>query len=179
MILRCPACEVPLTRQESQQRQCPSCSASLEPLGQQPTEAAKSVSLTTKLRVLNEDGEWLDPDARAAARQPAGATLGSRWKQQCGGLFLGLLSAAGTGYGWYLVLHEGISVRARLLRLFPITFVLGIALILFPTYREERLARGEDISNVSEWRLVTPRWWCVVVIAIAFGGLNYALLSGR
>ena len=42
--------------------------------------------------------------------------------------------------------------------LFPAVFVLGVALILFPGYKEERIARGEDISGLQGWQLITPRW---------------------
>jgi len=51
-----------------------------------------------------------------------------------------------------------------------------------PGYREERLARGEDISVLRGWQLLTPRWRWVLAVAlaagIADGGLLHATLRG-
>jgi hypothetical protein len=57
--------------------------------------------------------------------------------------------------------------------------VAGLALVLFPGYKEERLARGEDISALSGTQLLTPRWWVVLVIALLAGLANYGLLAFR
>ena len=39
--------------------------------------------------------------------------------------------------------------------------------MLIPGYREERIARGEDVSGLKGARLITPRWWAVLALAIA------------
>ncbi|MBZ5565049.1 MAG: hypothetical protein LAP13_21840 [Acidobacteriia bacterium] len=61
--------------------------------------------------------------------------------------------------------------------LFPAVFILGLGLIIFPGYREERLARGEDISRLQGWRLITTRWWTILVVALVAGGTNLILLE--
>jgi hypothetical protein len=41
------------------------------------------------------------------------------------------------------------------------------------------MARGEDISGLSGWRLITPRWWALIVIGLLAGGANYFFLASR
>jgi hypothetical protein len=40
-----------------------------------------------------------------------------------------------------------------------------------------RIARGEDISRMQTWELITPRWWAILIIAFLAGGVNYILPS--
>lgn len=51
-------------------------------------------------------------------------------------------------------------------------------MILFTDYKSERIARGEDISQLSGYRLITRRWWIISAIALLVGLVNYLLLSG-
>jgi ABC-type Fe3+-siderophore transport system permease subunit len=99
-----------------------------------------------------------------------------RWKQQVGGLFMALLGAAFTGWNWYTALYGGYFYRKAGM-IFPAFFVLGLGIIIFPGYRQERIARGEDISRMQGWKLITPRWWAILVIALVVAGANYILLS--
>ncbi len=55
--------------------------------------------------------------------------------------------------------------------------MLGLGLLLFPGYRTERLTRGEDLSSLSGLRLLTPRWWIMLVAALALGLLNWYLMA--
>ncbi|WP_235592093.1 hypothetical protein [Leptospira noguchii] len=52
-------------------------------------------------------------------------------------------------------------------------------MILFTDYKSERITRGEDISQLSGYRLITRRWWIISVIAVSVGFINYLLLSGE
>jgi len=62
----------------------------------------------------------------------------------------------------------------------PAVFILGIALALFPGYKEERLARGgEDLSNLHGWRLIMPRWWAILAVALAAAAANAVLTASR
>ncbi|MBL8977717.1 MAG: hypothetical protein JNM53_04865, partial [Gemmatimonadetes bacterium] len=45
-------------------------------------------------------------------------------------------------------------------------------------YRQERLERGEDISQLQGLVLLTPRWKGVLAVALAAMAVNYALLNG-
>jgi hypothetical protein len=56
---------------------------------------------------------------------------------------------------------------------------MGLALILFPGYKEERTARGQDISDMQGWKLLTLRWRVVLIIALAVGIGNNILLKLR
>jgi hypothetical protein len=62
--------------------------------------------------------------------------------------------------------HPRLLLRKAAL-VFPAFLVLGVALMLIPGYREERIARGEDVSGLKGARLITPRWWAVLALAIA------------
>lgn len=102
--------------------------------------------------------------------------MAPRLKQQLGGFLIALLSAAFTAWTWSSALHDGYFYeKARML--FPAFFVLGVALIFFPGYKEERIARGEKISGMQGWELITPRWWAVFVAALAAAIGNYVLRS--
>jgi ABC-type Fe3+-siderophore transport system permease subunit len=99
-----------------------------------------------------------------------------RWKQQVGGLFMALLGAAFTGWTWYTALYQG-YFYPKASMLFPACFVLGLGMIVFPGYKEERIARGEDISRMQGWKLITARWWAILIVALVAAGANYILLS--
>ncbi|MBV9774148.1 MAG: hypothetical protein JO040_09380 [Gemmatimonadetes bacterium] len=53
----------------------------------------------------------------------------------------------------------------------PAFAVLGLGLILWPGYREERLARGESLDALEGMRLLTPRWWGILAGGLAAGAL--------
>jgi ABC-type Fe3+-siderophore transport system permease subunit len=92
-----------------------------------------------------------------------------RWLQCLGGVLIATGSAGATAWGW----HTGYNGKGT--ALFPCFFVIGVGLILFPGYKEERLARGEDISKLSGVDLITPRWWAVLVVGLAAGIANFML----
>jgi hypothetical protein len=102
--------------------------------------------------------------------------MGSRRKQQLGGLLIALLGAGFTGWTWYTALYQGYFYRKASM-VFPAFFVLGLGMILFPGYKEERIGRGEDISHMKGRELITPRWWAILIIAFVAAGMNYLLLS--
>ena len=60
----------------------------------------------------------------------------------------------------------------------PAFAVLGVGLILFKGYRQERLERGEDISRLEGLALLTPRWKAVLGVALLAGLADFGLLSG-
>ena len=61
----------------------------------------------------------------------------------------------------------------------PAFAVIGLALVLIPGYREERLSRGEDVSRLEGTDLLTLRWWCVLGLGLAAGLLDWYLLVRR
>ena len=60
----------------------------------------------------------------------------------------------------------------------PAFAVLGLGLILFKGYRQERLERGEDISQLEGLALLTPRWKAVLGAALVAGLAHFGWLSG-
>ena len=101
-----------------------------------------------------------------------------RWKQQLFGLFMALLGGIFTAWGWYTALYKG-YFYPKASMIFPCFCILGLALIFFPGYREERIARGEDLSGLSGLKLLTGRWWAILLVALVAGFGNYILLSSR
>jgi hypothetical protein len=99
-----------------------------------------------------------------------------RWKQQLGGLFLALIGGGFTVWIWCIALTEG-DYHLEASILFPAFCVTGLALVLFPGYKEERVARGEDISQLNKYELITARWWAILVVAMVVGIGNCILIS--
>ena len=100
----------------------------------------------------------------------------ARRGQLLAGLIIALLSAGLIGWNWYTALtRRFFYVKASVA--FPALLVLGIGMMLFPSYRQERIARGEDLSRLQGWRLITVRWWVVILAALALGAADYVLLS--
>jgi len=100
----------------------------------------------------------------------------NRRKQQLGGLFLLVTGGGFIAWTWFTALTRGyLNVWASYV--FPAFFIVGLGLILFPGYREERLARGEDISHVQGYALITTRWWVIIIVALLSAIANNAFLS--
>lgn len=92
-----------------------------------------------------------------------------RNRQRVGGVLIALLGLYLASIPWHQAATEAaFSFKAALLG--PAFTVLGLALVAWPGYKEERLARGEDISALQGSALITPRWWGVLVVALASGG---------
>ncbi len=60
----------------------------------------------------------------------------------------------------------------------PAFAVIGVGLILFKGYRQERLERGEDIARLEGVALLTPRWKGVLGAALVAGLAHFGWLSG-
>jgi len=93
--------------------------------------------------------------------------------QRAGGALIAAIGIGATIWLWQQ--HGHASLRGALI--FPAFAVVGLALIAFPGYRDERLARAEDLSQLSGTKLITPRWWGVLVVALVAGGADAALLG--
>ena len=98
-----------------------------------------------------------------------------RRKQQSGGVLIALTGAGFTIWSWYTALYKGYFYNKAAM-IFPAFCILGLGLILFPGYREERVLRGEDISLLKGMALLTMRWRVILFIALAAGGVNYLML---
>jgi len=108
---------------------------------------------------------------------PRNHILVPRRRQRLGGAFIALLSGALLAWSWYTALHRGYFYRNAAM-LAPAFLVIGIALIAIPGYREERIARGQDISRITGSKLITPRWWAVIALALAASLVNELFLYG-
>ena len=93
------------------------------------------------------------------------------------GLAMALAAAWMTNLSWVQARRDGqFSMAAALIG--PAFCVIGLGLVLFKGYRQERLERGEDISQLQGVALLTPRWKGVLAVALAAMAVNYALLNG-
>ena len=98
-----------------------------------------------------------------------------RSTQKLAGLIIALVSGGLVAWIWRTALVEHyFSVKGSLA--FPALLVLGIGMVFFPGYREERTARGEDVSGLHGWELITPRWWLIIAIGLLAASMNYLLL---
>jgi len=100
-----------------------------------------------------------------------------RGRQRLGGAFIALLSGGFVAWTWYTALTRGYFYEKAAM-IFPAFLVIGLALVAIPGYREERIARGEDVSRLSGSKLITARWWTVLALALAAGAINAFLLHG-
>jgi hypothetical protein len=108
--------------------------------------------------------------------RPGIRRLVPRWKQQLGGLCIAILGAGWTAWSWHTALNEGYYYR-RASVVFPMFCVMGLGIVIFPGCKQERVDRGENISGMKGWELITARWWAIVAMAIVAGFGNYFLLS--
>ena len=99
-----------------------------------------------------------------------------RAKQTLLAIAVMLVSGIGIALTWYTVLTAGYFYTVFSI-IMPAFFVVGFALLIFPGYKEERMARGEDIAGRRGWRLITPRWWVIAGIAVAAGVAHYFLVQ--
>lgn len=96
-----------------------------------------------------------------------------RGRQRLGGAVIAAAGAFITFVVWRQAHGQGeFSLKGALVG--PAFAVIGAALTVWPGYREERLARGEDISGLHGRELITARWWAIVCAALLAGGA-YAL----
>lgn len=92
---------------------------------------------------------------------------------------LGIMAASAwmTSLAWTQARREGqFSLAGALLG--PAFAMIGLGLVLFKGYRQERLERGEDISQLQGMDLLTPRWKGVLAAAGLAAAANLALLKG-
>ena len=79
--------------------------------------------------------------------------MGLRQKERFGGAFIATMGAILTFVSWHSAIYEGsFSIEAGFGG--PAFTIIGLALILFPGYRSERIARGEDISQLTGAQLM-------------------------
>lgn len=100
----------------------------------------------------------------------------TRRGQQIGGLVMFGVCLAATIWVWWTAFFQGyFYVYASLI--FPAFAVVVLGLILFPDYKTERIARGEDVSEVEGIKLLTARWWAILVIALVCSFANFVFLK--
>ena len=100
----------------------------------------------------------------------------SRNVQRLGGLFLIVVSAAFIFWTWRTALSEN-YFYPKAAFIFPMFLFVGLGMTVFPNYKTERLARGEDISQLSGMKLITARWWAILAIGLFAGIANWLLLK--
>ncbi len=94
----------------------------------------------------------------------------SRFQEQCVGAVIALV-------GMYLTYEVYTDLLAKLAQygearlvsiqsMGPAFVVVGIGMFLFPLYRRERLARGEDITHLKGYALITTKWKVILAIGI-------------
>jgi len=102
--------------------------------------------------------------------------MNQKLKQRLGGALFIVVGAGGTIYEWREALASGVY-QPKVAFLFPVFAVLGIMLLLFPTSKEDLLAkygveRASSLAHYSWGQKI------LILVALAAGALNWALISG-
>jgi hypothetical protein len=91
-----------------------------------------------------------------------------RGMQRLGGIFILAVAVVMAAIAWRQAHAEPeFSLAGAFLG--PAFAVMGIGLLLWPGYREERIARGEDVSRLEGAALITPRWWAILGTGLLAG----------
>jgi hypothetical protein len=100
----------------------------------------------------------------------------SRFKQSIGGVTLFFLGLGLTIMNWSFWFNDG-SFYPKAALAGPAFAILGLALVAMPGYREERLAKGQNLADYPKYKIITPRWWAVLVTGLVLGGINCAAMT--
>ena len=95
-------------------------------------------------------------------------------KERLGGLFTITLSGSALVWMWSTAMSKH-YFYPKLVGIMTAFFIVGVGLLIFGGYRSERLEKGEDISKLIGLKLLTPRWWVVLVISIIGAFINVIL----
>ena len=108
----------------------------------------------------------------------AGYRPRSRLVQGIAGAFIAGCGVFMAWIAWNQTVRDAeFSMRGSMLG--PAFLVIGLGLAAFGGYKEERLARGESLEGLEGMQLITPRWWGVLVLALAAAAAyTFALWQG-
>jgi hypothetical protein len=140
-----------------------------------PNLILNSADASEVVAAIGKIAPHLHIERECLTSERASAPPQTRLKQSIGGFLISGFSAAMIWFTWNHAIENGeFSVKASIL--FPVFAVLGVAMMLFKFPKDERLARGEDISSLAGWRILTTPWRIASVAAILAPLLNYYLL---
>jgi len=100
----------------------------------------------------------------------------SRFKQSIGGVIIFFLGLGLTVANWSFWFSDG-SYYPKIAFLGPAFAIIGLALVAMPGYREERLSKGQNLADYPKYKIITPRWWAVMALGLALGGINLAAMT--
>ena len=89
-----------------------------------------------------------------------------------GGLVIFSVAFALYAYNWILIVGRQYYYPKAMCFAAAMSIV-GLALIIFPSYRRERVERGENIEELEGMKLLTRRWWTILIVALVFGIANW------
>lgn len=98
--------------------------------------------------------------------------MNQRKKDILGGFIILLLSGGLYFWNWYLLFNES-RYYPKAMMIGAAMMFAGLGLIIFGGYRTERISKGEDISRLSGLKLLTPKWWCILIVSLLFAFANW------
>jgi hypothetical protein len=101
------------------------------------------------------------------------ATIHKRARQQFVATITFFLSVAGLWLIWYEASDDAHFYLWQWSLIFPFLLIISIASIIFPGPRTERMQRGENVSAMGNLKVITNRWWFVIVLAAISGVFHY------
>lgn len=102
--------------------------------------------------------------------------MNHRLKDVIGGFIILVISAALYFGNWYLIINDG-RYYPKAMFIGAMTMFVGLGLIIFGGYRTERIARGEDISQLNGLKLLTPKWWGILIVSLVFAFANWIYVA--
>lgn len=99
-----------------------------------------------------------------------------RVKDMIGGIIILLIAGGLYFWNWYLIMNEN-RYYPKAMFIGTAMMIAGLGLMIFGGHRTERINKGEDISKLIGLKLLTTRWWIILVISIAFAVANWIYVA--
>ncbi len=101
-------------------------------------------------------------------------SMKERWKEQLYGAFAVIVGT----YLTYIVWNSAVNNESYLSIGIagPAFIIVGLALLIIPSYRLERIAKGEQPDQAQAVKMLTPKWWVVLGICLLSELLFYIAL---
>lgn len=96
----------------------------------------------------------------------------SRKSEILGGCIIFVTSLGIYIYNLYLISNQK-YFYPKAMSIVAAMMIVGLGLIIFPSYRRERINRGENIEELQGLKLLTTKWWGILILSILTALCNF------